>query len=530
MTEEQRDQQPSEKLTEIFARMNMTELPAMSHNVQELISLTCSSRSAAQELSRVILKDYSLTNKVLQVVNSAYYSIGRPVNSISRAVTILGFDAVRDLATAIALFEEFIKSGVEKESISKLLTRSFLSGLQARDLAVEKNLSVAPEEAFICTLLHNLGKIIVCLYLPDKFREIEERMANGLSEDKAAMAVLDGLTLKEIGQEVATFWNLSEKTISSMGEAPDLPSGKYDDIGYLHNLAYFSNTVVDKLCDGSDLTPLMDRYGELFSVEPDEIIERINHCVDTSEDISDSIRYGLTKLKIRSRLRSAEKNAKKGFLSSAKPEEIKEAARRKKTGGVEVPGASGTTAAGDSEAAEEELNELPISKDKSVNDFIKDITETLMGPFDLNDFYVNLLEGLYRGIGFDRVILAIVSVEPTKIALTGRFGLGEIDKEGVQSFEHVLTKSSYAIPKALELCRDMMIPANKENAFPDNLKYLVKDRVVYLFPICLGKKGIGLLYLDRKQGRPLLDKSRIKTVRLFRDFAVMAIRKIRDRN
>jgi HD-like signal output (HDOD) protein len=93
--------------------MSLTELPAMSTNVQELISLTCSSRSAAAELTKVILKDYSLTNKVLQVVNSAYYSMGRTVNSISRAVSVLGFDAVRDMATAIALFEEFVKSGLD---------------------------------------------------------------------------------------------------------------------------------------------------------------------------------------------------------------------------------------------------------------------------------------------------------------------------------------------------------------------------------------------------------------------------------
>ena len=76
---------PSGKLAEIFAKMNMSELPAMSNHVQELISLAHSSRSAANDLSRVILKDYSLTNKVLQVVNSAYYSLGQSVSSISRA-------------------------------------------------------------------------------------------------------------------------------------------------------------------------------------------------------------------------------------------------------------------------------------------------------------------------------------------------------------------------------------------------------------------------------------------------------------
>ena len=107
------DQQPSEQLAAIFSRINMSELPAMSNNVQELISLTHSSRSAANELAKAVLKDYSLTNKVLQVVNSAYYSLGQRVTSISRAVTVLGFDAVRDLAMAIALFEDFIKSGVD---------------------------------------------------------------------------------------------------------------------------------------------------------------------------------------------------------------------------------------------------------------------------------------------------------------------------------------------------------------------------------------------------------------------------------
>ena len=118
---------PSGKLAEIFAKMNMSELPAMSTHVQELISLVHSRRSASYDLSRVILKDYSLTNKVLQVVNSAYYSLGQSVSSISKAVTILGFDAVRDLATAIAIFEDFIKSGVDKAvaEIGEILQVSF---------------------------------------------------------------------------------------------------------------------------------------------------------------------------------------------------------------------------------------------------------------------------------------------------------------------------------------------------------------------------------------------------------------------
>jgi HD-like signal output (HDOD) protein len=497
--------------------MNMSELPAMSHNVHELISLTSSSRSAGAELARVILKDYSLTNKVLQVVNSAYYSLGRACNSISKAVTILGFDAIQDMAMAMALFEDFVKSGADKEGISKLLTRAFLSGLHARDLVVEKNISVSPEEAFICTLLHNLGKIIVCIYLPDKYRQIEVEINAGKAVNAACRAVLTDLTFYEIGSEVGKFWNLSERAICSMIDEPEAPKHKYDTEGFLQNLAGFSNSFVDCVCDGSDLEPVFQKYGGLLSIDANESIAMLNQCVDISEDVSDSIRYGLTKLKVRARLRNVENNMKHGLLNSDRPDEQQ---TRKNAGCVSDEGLKVTS---------EDLDELPVSVDKSVNDFIRDITETLMGAFDINEFYVNLLEALYRGIGFDRVILAIISVHSNKMSLVGRFGLGEIDPEGIKKFEHVLTSGTFAIPNALKNCKDMMIAANKEEAFPDDLQYLVKDRTVYLFPICIDTKGIGLIYLDRKLGRPILDQAMVKSVRLFRDFAVMAIRKIRKR-
>ena len=518
-------QASSGKLSEIFAKMNMSELPAMSSNVQELISLTHSSRSAAYDLSKVILKDYSLTNKVLQVVNSAYYALGKQINSISRAVTVLGFDAVRDLATAIALFEDFIKSGVEKDEISKVLTRSFLSALQARDLAVTKNIKVLPEETFICTLLHNLGKIIVLIYLPDMYRDIQERIENGKEDEKAAMEVLDGLTYHLVGQEVARFWNLSEKAILAMEPDPPEPKNQGDSESLLQNLACFSNQLVDTICDGEDIGPLLEKYGKMLTVNAEEAVEMVDHSIDTSEDISDSLRFGLSKLKIRSKLRKLDELLKD-------PEKAARAEKKKqqKKSGMEVEVSSTRKGGkGIEQEEDEELNELPISTDKSINDFIRDITETLMGPFDLNDFYANLLEGLYRGIGFDRIILAIVSIQPTSVSLIGRFGLGDIDPNGVDSFKHDLANPDYAIPRALKQAKDMAIPANTSGAFPENLRYLVKGRTVYLFPICLDKKPIGLLYLDRKAGRPKLDESRIKATRLFRDFAVMALRKVRTK-
>ncbi len=503
------DQEPSGKLASIFAKINLSELPAMSSNVQELISLSHSTRSAAYDLSKVILKDYSLTNKVLQVVNSAYYSIGHSISSISKAVTILGFDAVRDLATAIALFEDFLKSGVEKKEISKILTRSFLSGLQAREMVVAKNINVLPEEAFICALMHHLGKIITCIYMPDVYKNIESQVAGGVPEETAARSLLDDLTYSELGREVAKFWNMSEKIIGSMAVKTEKPKNKYDDVGYLQNLASFTNEFTDKVCLGGDMGAIFKKFGKMFQVDIDEAIVRLDQSVDASEDVSDSIRYGLSKLNIRNSIKQVSEYGGKPVARG----------RRQAVDDKKVPGKQ--------DGCGTELEPLP-SSEKSVNDFIRELTETLMGEeIKLDEFYVNLLEALYRGVGFDRVIMGILSIQASKISVVGRYGLGDIEASGVQNFDHPMANKEQAIPRCLMACKDMAIPANAKGAFPKNFQYLVKDRTVFLFPVCVDKKPIALIYLDRKQGRPKLEQEQLKTIRLFRDFAVMAIQKIR---
>lgn len=496
---------PSGKLAEIFTKMNMSELPAMSTNVQELISLVHSRRSASYDLSRVILKDYSLTNKVLQIVNSAYYSLGQSVSSISKAVTILGFDAVRDLATAIAIFEDFIKTGVGKEGITKLMTRSFLSALHCRDLAGEKKLNVLPEEAFICGLLHNLGKIITFIYMPEIYKKIESNVALGIPEETATRELLEDLTFADLGQEIAKFWNLSYKVVVSMETHPAKPRSSYDAEGYLQNLADFSNRFVDLICNEEDTSELLNHYGEVIFINQEQALALLNKGVEASQDISDNIRYGLSKLKIHNRL---EKAARREPASPEQEESIKKA---NKTGQYF-----------------EELDELP-SSDKSINDFIKEMAETLMGPFQLNEFYANLLEAIYRGVGFDRVILCVLNIQATKIVLAGRFGLGDIDATDIANFEQPLANVDQVIPRAMKQRKDIAVEVDAPGTFPESMHYLVKGRTVYLFPIVVNNKAIALLYMDRKAGRPKLNKDRIKALRLFRDFAAMAIKKSRKK-
>lgn len=512
---EQQTPAPSANLSEIFSKMNMGGLPAMSMTVQKLVSLTNSQWSTSADLAKVILQDYSLTNKVLQVVNSAYYALPQSCNSISQAVNILGFDTIRDMAIAIALFEDFIKSGVDKEGISKLLARSFLSGTLARSLVEDKKINVSSEEAFICTMFHNLGKSILCIYLPDKYREIESKVDAGRPQNDTCREVLSDFTYQEIGAEVAKFWNLSAKVVAAMVKNPAAPKHQYDDQGFLQNLANFANIYVDCLCNGSDLEPVFQKYGKRLALHADETMALFKRCVDVSENVSDTIRYGFSKLKIRSRLRNLEINASRDLLNSDSPEEQQSRQMVSRSCGDEPEGPVATP------------EELPASADQAVNDRLRELNDILLKPFEINGFFFKLLNAIYSLLGFDRVILALVKMPAATQVLQSGFGFGEIDPDGPAAIERILVrKAPGALSNALILCRDMMIPANKANAFPAELHYLVSDRNVYLLPIAIAGVGIGLIYLDRKADKPLLDQGQMNDVGLFRDCAVKAVAKV----
>lgn len=469
------------KLADVFAKINMSELPAMSVHVQELLALTSSKTTANYEdLAKIILKDFSLTHKVLQFANSAYYALGQKVSTVSMAVAVLGFDTVRDLAIGIALFDDFIQAGVNTEEIGELLGRSFLAALLARSIAESRYLKVLPEEAFICGLMRNLGKIIACIYLPVIYGSIKEKVGQGVSEDEAAMSVLDGLTYAGVGREVAIFWNMTESVIRCMEPDPEVPEEGGDVEKYLHAIVDFSNRYVDCLWFQQHIEPLMAKYGFPLSLDEEEAVELLVVATQASETIFDSIRPGILKFDFRKRLEDIQ--ASSAVESSA------------------------------------------MLGKKSIDDFWKEINEMVKGTFRLNDFFPLLLDALYLGVGLDRAVFAMLQTQGDSKVLAGQLGRGDIDPEQLKKFRVALSRTSpNLLQKSLTMCKDIALAPDKVDTLPDALQFLVQNRTVYLFPVCLQEKGIALLYLDRSKEKPILDNDQVKYVRKLRDFAQQTI-------
>lgn len=229
------------------------DFPAISSTLADINRLTSGESTAStDELVNVILRDLALTNKLLKLVNSAYYGTrASAITNISDAVAFLGLEQVRMTSNSLTLFGNLKgDSTVLKDS----MTKSFFSGLIARHLAQRDRLSRA-EEAFICGICQNLGENLVIYYFATDFDEITAlRQEQGLDKQAAARGVL-GVSYCELGAAVAKVWNLPETIVAAIRSiAPGVVDAPGNDSEKLRGYAVFAN----ELCDVFQSHPVDD--------------------------------------------------------------------------------------------------------------------------------------------------------------------------------------------------------------------------------------------------------------------------------
>lgn len=136
-------------------RLSKAELPALSAVVQDLHRLSQTEKTSVQQLADVLLRDATLTSKVLRIGNSVYYNPSQePIRTISRAIMLIGFDNVRLIGMSVCVIDSLL-TRAPREQLHMLLARSFHAAVQARNLAGYV-LKRDQEEVFIAALLSTL--------------------------------------------------------------------------------------------------------------------------------------------------------------------------------------------------------------------------------------------------------------------------------------------------------------------------------------------------------------------------------------
>lgn len=205
---------------EIIARVgNLPSLPTVAARINSEIE---SEGLSAKRLGAIISEDPSLASSMLRLSNSAFYGMPRQIATIERAVMVLGFDTVKNLALSISIFS-FFKKGISPAiDVIGLWNHSLGVAVCARALVMRLNAKIA-EQAFLLGIVHDVGKIaLIKLCLEDMEQVCRLISHDGMSEEEAEMQVF-GFTHQKIGGMLLKEWKFPEMMVLAVKAHHELP-------------------------------------------------------------------------------------------------------------------------------------------------------------------------------------------------------------------------------------------------------------------------------------------------------------------
>jgi HD-like signal output (HDOD) protein len=205
---------PQALIDRLFDRIS--EVSSLPDVALRIIELADDPTSEADDLLRAIRTDPALAMRLMRTVNSSYYALEEKVADLKQAITLLGLNEVRNLALTAYVAPLFRSSGQYRGYSRPGLWNHLVSvGLSAR-LIAETCGRVAPEEAYLSGLLHDVGLILIDQHLSRPFRRVLDRVSEGIPLGEAERQVL-GFEHADLGQFVAARWNLPERLSASIG-------------------------------------------------------------------------------------------------------------------------------------------------------------------------------------------------------------------------------------------------------------------------------------------------------------------------
>jgi HD-like signal output (HDOD) protein len=242
-------------------------------------------------MTQTVLSDPVLTQKVLRLANSGMYSaFGQRVTTVSKAVLVLGTEAIGHLALGLKLIEELSKSTPDSALAHVEMEKAVLAGMVAQQVA-SSAATRDPEEAVVCSILHSLGRMMVTFYMPERWALLQAQ--GGPGGEGRASADLLGLTLEEIGRATAEHWGLPRNLVAGMRSVePTEPGEQFAHEDWLAALGTMSTRCADSLWDDDEASvakvhQLALSFAPMLGVEPMNIIAAIDRAkVEAASDLT----------------------------------------------------------------------------------------------------------------------------------------------------------------------------------------------------------------------------------------------------
>jgi serine/threonine protein kinase len=201
-----------------------SDFPALSESVLRIQRVAESDSESVASLSDAILRDVSLTHKLLRMVNTVHFaqSSSGGVSTVTRAVALVGFAAIRNMALSVLLMDH-MSNKAHAQQLKEEFLRALMAGTVASELAHPGR---EAEDAYLASMFQNLGRLLTEYYFPEEAQQVRMQLPPGtvpVTEREAAARSVLGLDFDSLGQSVARSWGLPDKLLKAMRAPQDLP-------------------------------------------------------------------------------------------------------------------------------------------------------------------------------------------------------------------------------------------------------------------------------------------------------------------
>lgn len=520
-----------------------SDFPAMSEAVSRIHRLATSDTENLHSLAGAILEDVALTNKLLRLVNSAHFSGSADggVSTVSRAVALVGFAGIRNLALSLVLVEH-MKNKEHAARLRHEFTHALLAGQVASELAAHPR---EQEEAFLGAMFRNLGRMLAEYYFPDEAQQVRERLGvaadpvSGAQREQALSEQLLGIRYEALGLGVARHWGLPDALQHCMrrwdGAPPARPQTSSPE--RLRCLAAVGEEAAAALLSADSPLPpserlrqVTERWGRAIGLDGSDV----RHAVKRAEHrlvqvapamglvLPASIGAPAPDVEIQA---GAASDSLAPYALTATVHEAAAASPSPDAPTVLLPPR-------ELSAPTSPAVPTPAQASAMLAAGIQDVTQTIVSEqFRLNEVLRMILETMMRALGLQRVLFCLR--DPRGTELHGRFGLGEGAMALAPHFRIPLQPGRGATPDLFTavclkgtdtLIADASAPSIAPR-LPAWFNARVKARSFLLLPLMIKGAPFALIYADRSFAGPLeLGEAELALLRTLRNQAVLAFR------
>ncbi len=549
------DQTDTETIDQLIDSLSKRSMPAMASSINQMGQLTSSDNSRVSQLTEQVLKDPTLTTRVLQVANSVIYRGSGQVNTITRAIVLMGFTSIRDISLSMKVLDEMLKKS-PTQHLKNVMAKSFHAAMQAKGLVSNAKYGVK-EEIFISSLLHHLGEMSVLSRDDDLSRKLDHLISKqGVSPDMAAQQVL-GFSFQDLTLGLANSWSLGDMMKDAVSPSTKLTRPVEavllgEELSQVAGLGWDSEpvaSVIKRIADfgGVDTAAALEQAKQVADYAREvashygadavkHLIPPSNYTTDTAERLNvitftqnevDSpddnvslpesgsldtvVQMDVEALEVEVAQKAQKKTQRIMVELDITPEMIDAALRKEPLPPMKTLLAQAENSSGAEEFTKtvaQPVTSKAVVEDSAVEkvdtdlhmEYMQRIGDLLAGKkLNVNEIFSLILDAMKDALGLERVSMALLSKD-RKVLKAKLFG-GDVSESFESSFEFkvdVDNAFSYAIGQAQPFWAGRDKTGGKDYLITQPIQKVLGQGGFFVAPIVVSRKPIGVFYADQR--------------------------------